>query len=108
MDVGCGGGRSVSNAAAIATQGKIYGIDRSRESVAMAIRTNKRWIEARVEVREASVSRPFSDGAFDVVTAVETHFWGPVLRTDLREVLGVLKARIPGILARCDGFYCAG
>jgi ubiquinone/menaquinone biosynthesis C-methylase UbiE len=93
LDVGCGGGRTVSKLAAIATQGKAYGIDHSTESVAMAMRTNKPWIDiARVEVREASVSRlPFSEGAFDVVTAVETHFWWPALPTDLREVLRVLK-----------------
>src|SRR5579863_9149597 len=77
LDVGCGGGRTVSNLAAIATQGKFYGIDHSTESVAMAMRANKQWIDiARVEVREASVSRlPFSEDAFDVITAVETHFW---------------------------------
>jgi ubiquinone/menaquinone biosynthesis C-methylase UbiE len=93
LDVGCGGGRTVSKLAAIATHGKIYGIDHSKESVAMAMRTNKQWIDmARVEVREASVSRlPFSDGAFDIVTAVETHFWWPALPADLREVLRVLK-----------------
>jgi ubiquinone/menaquinone biosynthesis C-methylase UbiE len=93
LDVGCGGGRTVGKLAAIATQGKVYGIDHSAESVAMAMRTNKQWIDiARVEVREASVSRlPFSDGVFDVITAVETHFWWPALPTDLREVLRVLK-----------------
>src|SRR5579863_8099709 len=93
LDVGCGGGRTVSKLAAIATQGKVYGIDHSPESVAMAVRTNKQWIDiARVEVREASVSRlPFSDSTFDVVTAVETHFWWPALPTDMREVLRVLK-----------------
>src|SRR5215813_15043510 len=93
LDVGCGGGRTVSKLAAIATQGKVYGIDHSKESVAMATRTNKQWIEiARVEVREASVSRlPFPDDAFDVITAVETHFWWPALPTDMREVSRVLK-----------------
>src|SRR5580700_8248420 len=93
LDVGCGGGRTVSKLAAIANQGKVYGIDHSTESVAMAMRTNKRWIDiARVEIREASVSRlPFSDGAFDIITAVETHFWWSALSTDLREVLRVLK-----------------
>jgi ubiquinone/menaquinone biosynthesis C-methylase UbiE len=93
LDVGCGGGRTVSKLAAIAAHGKVYGIDHSTESVAMAMRTNKQWIDiARVEVREASVSQlPFSDGAFDVITAVETHFWWPALPTDLREVLRVLK-----------------
>jgi ubiquinone/menaquinone biosynthesis C-methylase UbiE len=93
LDVGCGGGGTVSKLAAIATQGKVYGIDHSKESVAMAMRTNQQWIGlARVEVREASVSRlPFSDGAFDIVTAVETHFWWPNLPDDLREILRVLK-----------------
>jgi ubiquinone/menaquinone biosynthesis C-methylase UbiE len=93
LDVGCGGGRTVSKLAEIATQGKVYGIDHSTESVAMAMRTNKQWIDmARVEIREGSVSRlPFSDDTFDVITAVETHFWWPALPTDLREVLRVLK-----------------
>ena len=83
----------MSKLAAIATQGRVYGIDHSKESVAMAMRTNRHWIDiGRVEIREASVSRlPFSDGAFDIVTAVETHFWWPALPTDLREVLRVLK-----------------
>jgi ubiquinone/menaquinone biosynthesis C-methylase UbiE len=93
LDVGCGGGRTVGKLAAMATAGKVYGIDHSAESVAMAMRTNKQSIDmARVEIRGASVSRlPFSDGAFDVITAVETHFWWPALATDLREVLRVLK-----------------
>ena len=83
----------MSKLAAMATQGKVYGVDHSPESVAMAVRTNKQWIDlARVEIREASVSRlPFSDGAFDIVTAVETHFWWPDLPADLREVWRVLK-----------------
>lgn len=94
LDVGCGGGRTIGKLAAIATEGKVYGVDHSGESVAMAVRTNAQWIErGRVEVREGSVSRlPFADGTFDVVTAVETHFWWPALATDLREVLRVLKA----------------
>jgi ubiquinone/menaquinone biosynthesis C-methylase UbiE len=93
LDVGCGGGRTVSKLAAIATEGKVYGIDHSAESVAVAIRTNQQWIDmGRVEVREGSVSRlPFSDGTFDVITAVETHFWWPALPADMREVLRVLK-----------------
>jgi ubiquinone/menaquinone biosynthesis C-methylase UbiE len=93
LDVGCGGGRTIAKLAAMATRGKVYGIDHSTESVAMAIRTNRQWIAmARVEVREASVSQlPFSDGAFGAVTAVETHFWWPSLPRDLREVWRVLK-----------------
>ena len=34
---------------------------------------------------------PFTDDMFDLVTAVETHFWWPNLPADMREVLRVLK-----------------
>jgi ubiquinone/menaquinone biosynthesis C-methylase UbiE len=93
LDVGCGGGRTISKLAAIATQGKIYGVDYSYESVAAAKRTNARWIDlGRVEIRHGSVSQlPFPDGMFDLVTAVETHFWWPDLPGDMREVFRVLK-----------------
>jgi SAM-dependent methyltransferase len=93
LDVGCGGGRTVSKLAAVVTHGKVYGVDFSKESVIVANRTNRRWIEmGSVEIREGSVSQlPFSDDMFDLVTAVETHFWWPDLPADMREVLRVLK-----------------
>lgn len=93
LDVGCGGGRTVSKLAAVATHGKVYGIDYSEESVAATKRRNARWIDlGRVEVRHGSVSKlPFPDGMFDLVTAVETHFWWPDLTGDIREVSRVTK-----------------
>ena len=93
LDVGCGGGRTVSKLAAIATQGEVYGVDFSEESVAATKRTNAQRINlGRVEVRHGSVSElPFPDGMFNLVTAVETHFWWPDLPGDMREVLRVLK-----------------
>jgi ubiquinone/menaquinone biosynthesis C-methylase UbiE len=93
LDVGCGGGRTVSKLAVIATQGKVYGVDHSEQSVEFARRTNKELIDiARVEIREASVSHlPFSEDTFDVITAVETHFWWSALPADMREILRVLK-----------------
>ena len=93
LDVGCGGGRTVSKLAAIATRGKVYGVDYSEESVAASKRTNAHWIAlGRVKIRYGSVSHlPFSDGTFDLVTAVETHFWWPNLPGDMREVFRVLK-----------------
>jgi SAM-dependent methyltransferase len=59
----------------------------------VAKRTNRQLIDvARVEIREGSVSQlPFSEDMFDLVTAVETHFWWPDLPADIREVLRVLK-----------------
>ena len=93
LDVGCGGGRTVSKLAAIATEGKVYGVDYSRESIAVATRTNRQWIAiGRVDIREASVSHlPFSEDMFDVITAVETHFWWPDLPAAMRELLRVLR-----------------
>jgi ubiquinone/menaquinone biosynthesis C-methylase UbiE len=93
LDVGCGGGRTVSKLAAIAGEGKVYGVDYSEASVAFAKRKNRHWIETgRVEIREGSVSHlPFAADMFDVVTAVETHFWWPDLPGDMREILRVLK-----------------
>jgi len=85
LDVGCGGGRTVTKLAAIATEGKAYGVEYSEESVGASKRTNAHWIAlGRVEIRYGSVSHlPFSDGMFDLVTAVETHFWWPNLPGDM-------------------------
>ena len=93
LDVGCGGGRTVSKLAAIATQGRIYGLDYSEASVAVAKKINTQWIAmGRVEIQQGSVSQlPFTDDTFNLVTAVETHFWWPDLPTDMREILRVLK-----------------
>lgn len=95
LDVGCGGGKTVAKLAALARTGRVYGIDYSDESVATSRRTNRHWIATgRVDVRPASVSQlPFPDRTFDLVTAVETHYFWPDLAGDVREVLRVLKPR---------------
>jgi ubiquinone/menaquinone biosynthesis C-methylase UbiE len=95
LDVGCGGGRTVDRLASIATRGKVYGVDFSEASVAMARETNQRAIaEGRVGIDQASVSRlPFADATFDLVTAVETHYYWPDLPLDVREVMRVLRRR---------------
>ena len=83
----------MSKLAELATEGKVYGVDHSEASVGSTARTNARQIAAgRVDVRLASVSDlPFADDTFDLVTAVETHFWWPQLPSDIREVRRVLK-----------------
>jgi SAM-dependent methyltransferase len=93
LDVGCGGGRTVYKLAAGATEGKVYGIDHSEESVAVARKTNKQWIKmGRVVIQSGSVSHlAFSDDRFDLVTAVETHYFWPDLPADMQEILRVLK-----------------
>jgi ubiquinone/menaquinone biosynthesis C-methylase UbiE len=93
LDVGCGGGKTICKLAAAAADGKVYGIDYSDESVAASKRTNARWIDmSRVEILRGSVSQlPFPSAMFDLVTAVETHFWWPNLPGDMREIFRVLK-----------------
>jgi ubiquinone/menaquinone biosynthesis C-methylase UbiE len=93
LDVGCGGGMTVRKLAGIATEGKVYGIDFSEECVTVSRRTNKQLIKmGRVEIRQGSVScLPFSDDMFDLVTAVDSHYYWPDLVADMQEVLRVLK-----------------
>jgi SAM-dependent methyltransferase len=93
LDVGCGGGRTASKLAAAASKGTVSGIDYSEESVAAARRFNRKLIELRrVDVRQASVTElPFADNGFDLVTAVETHFWWQDIRAGMREIFRVLK-----------------
>lgn len=93
LDIGCGGGGTVRKLAAIAAAGKVYGIDHSEESVSVSKNTNRTLIGAgRVEIRQGGVSSlPFADKMFDLVTAVNTHYYWPDLVNDMREVLRVLR-----------------
>lgn len=93
LDVGCGGGKTIHTLAGLASEGKVFGVDYSKASVAASRRTNARAIEAgRVDIREGSVSNmPYPDDTFDVVTAVETHYYWPDPVADMRETLRVLK-----------------
>jgi ubiquinone/menaquinone biosynthesis C-methylase UbiE len=93
LDVGCGGGRTVRRLAALAPEGKVVGLDYSAASVAVSRETNARDIEnGRVRIEQGSVAAlPFPDRTFDVVTAVETHYYWPDLPANVREILRVLK-----------------
>lgn len=93
LDVGCGGGRTIDRLAAIAVTGKVFGVDYSEESVAVARETNANLIaQGRVDIQQANVSKlPFPDATFDLATAVETHYYWPDLPRDVREVMRVLK-----------------
>jgi SAM-dependent methyltransferase len=108
LDVGCGGGRTVAKLAAAASAGKTYGIDYSSASVDAARRINREFITAgRVEIQQGSVlSLPFADSTFDLVTAVETHFWWADLANGMRECHRVLKPC--GRMAVISEFYNGG
>jgi len=93
LDIGCGGGKTINRLAKAATEGKVYGIDYSEVSVAVASRINKRFIDAgRVEIVHGSVeSLPFPNNLFDLVTVVETYYFFPDLISNLEEIRRVLK-----------------
>jgi ubiquinone/menaquinone biosynthesis C-methylase UbiE len=93
LDIGCGGGRTVRKLAALAPDGKVVGLDYSAASVTVSRETNAQEIQAgRVQIEHGSVATlPFPDRTFDVVTAVETHYYWPDLSANVREVLRVLK-----------------
>jgi SAM-dependent methyltransferase len=93
LDVGCGGGKTVDRLASAAREGVVHGVDYSPASVATARRTNAaRIASGRVDIRLGTVSAlPFDADTFDLVTAVETHYYWPDLTADLREIRRVLR-----------------
>ena len=93
LDVGCGGGQTIKTLKTMAAGGTVYGIDHSEESVAVARETNRDAIErGQVDIQLGTVSRlAFPDDTFDVITAIETHYYWPDLPHDVRHLRQVLK-----------------
>jgi SAM-dependent methyltransferase len=83
----------VNRLAAVATNGTVCGIDYADRSVAVSRRTNAALIaRGRVDIQKASVAElPFADSRFDLVTAIETHYYWPDLAGSMREIRRVLK-----------------
>lgn len=93
LDVGCGGGQTIKTLSALATGGKVYGIDYSEESVAVSRETNCSAIErGQVDIQLSTVSGlPFPGETFDVITAIETHYYWPDLPRDASRLRQALK-----------------
>jgi ubiquinone/menaquinone biosynthesis C-methylase UbiE len=78
LDIGCGGGKTISRLAQQAFQGKVFGIDHSADMVDYSREANQKLIaQNRVSVVEGPVDKTgFPNGFFDLVTAIETYyFW---------------------------------
>lgn len=88
LDIGCGGGRTLQRLAGIPGTTVVHGVDYSEASVT----ASRKFNSPQITIQQASVSQlPFPDAAFDLITAVETHYYWPNLPQDLREVHRVLK-----------------
>jgi ubiquinone/menaquinone biosynthesis C-methylase UbiE len=94
LEIGCGHGRTLARAAAVARQGIVAGIDVSADMVRMATQWNRFLIqEGRVEAQHAdSMQIPYGDGSFERVYAVHTLYFWDEPRAHLREIYRVMKA----------------
>lgn len=95
LDIGCGGGETIRALATMQSNTYIYGIDYSETSVKMTKEKNRKDVQAgRVHVLAGEVSRlPFEDNDFNVITAIQTHYYWPDLKNDVKEIFRVLNTQ---------------
>jgi ubiquinone/menaquinone biosynthesis C-methylase UbiE len=93
LDVGCGGGKTITRLSQLTPHGKVYGIDYSVDMVKFSKKINKLLIaQNRVEIIEGSVEKiSFEDNFFDLVTAIETYYFWSNLLVAFKEIHRVLK-----------------
>lgn len=93
LDIGCGGGRTVSRLSKLASKNKTYGIDYSAECVKSATEFNSQEVKKdKVEIINASVDElPFEDGKLDKVFAVETTYFWPSIKGGFKEIARTIK-----------------
>ena len=93
LDVGCGGGKTITKLANLAFKGKVYGIDCSKDMVEYSKEVNRDLItQNRVSITEGSVDKTnFPDNFLDLVTAIETYYFWPNLQDGFQEIHRILK-----------------
>lgn len=93
LDIGCGGGNTLKLINEYNPQAKLYGADYSDVSIDETIKYNKDLIDNNVlEVYKADVERlPFRDNTFSKIITVESFYFWPNQKENLKEVLRVLK-----------------
>ena len=95
LEIGFGHGRTIERLARAVPQGRVCGLDVSREMLDMAVRRNRRAVsEGRIELRMGNAaSIPYEDKSFGKAIAVHTlYFWSDPIAC-LREIHRVLKPR---------------
>lgn len=92
LDIGCGGGATLTRLLKRSFNSMVYGIDISHESVAKARKVNRKHLDKQVFIQTGSAAKlPWNDNTFDVVTAVETVYFWPNIEKCFSEVKRVLK-----------------
>ena len=94
LDIGCGGGGFLRRMSERYPFAMFFGVDISEYALGMTMKTNQSLVdEGGLELHRASVeSMSFVDGAFDLVTAMETYFFWPDLRSSMEEISRVTSA----------------
>lgn len=101
LEVGFGSGYFISELITQIKDGKMCGIDISRDMVVVASKQNRQWIrKGKLELKQASIEKiPYPDNHFDKVFTANTIYFWPDPENNIKEVKRVLK---PG-----GEFYCA-
>ena len=92
LDVGCGGGAAIAEMLNLSSDSVIDGIDYSEVSVRQSEELNKKELGRRCNITQADVAKlPFPGDTYDLVTAVETVYFWPDIRSAFQEIFRVLK-----------------
>jgi ubiquinone/menaquinone biosynthesis C-methylase UbiE len=93
LEIGFGGGISLSLVLNHLSSGVVSGVDFSKEMVRQAERRFRREIEkGRVQIQLGDISSlPFGDGIFDRVFTINTIYFWPNAGQGISEILRVLK-----------------
>jgi ubiquinone/menaquinone biosynthesis C-methylase UbiE len=93
LDVGCGGGKTLSRLAQLAPHGKIFGVDHSSDMVEYSKKVNEKLIaQNRVQIVRGAVEKmSFPNDYFNLVTAFETYYFWLNFSDALKEIKRVLK-----------------
>jgi len=93
LDLGCGGGETIKILSNYTKNGKVYGIDYSKEAIKTSAKVNKTAISnGKVVLKQSYISNiPFKDNFFNIITAFQTHYFWENLKTDIKEINRVLK-----------------
>lgn len=88
LDIGCGGGMTLRRISE-RTKGRLCGIDYSPESV----KKSREMVGDRARISHCSVEdMPYDDDSFDRIVTVESFYFWPDHKNNLKEVRRVLKS----------------
>ncbi len=92
LEIGFGGGLFISDLMSRVDEGRVSGIDISRDMVNVASRRNRKWTErGNLDLQQASVDQiPYEDESFNVAYTANTIYFWPNPEKSLREIKRVL------------------